>query len=195
MTKTLFYCRTSTRRQNLQMQIDAARKLGCAEEDIYVEQASGADRDRPILAEVIDKLETGDTLACYKLDRIGRSMAHVAGLLEEFEERGIKFKSTSDNLTTEGATGRLLTGIMISVSNFERDLIQSRVKSGLESARKRGVVGGRPRSLTDADLKRADELMKRDSMSAEDVSAILGCSRRTLFRRLKEVKDRELLTA
>ena len=61
------------------MQIDAATKsLGCAEEDIYVEQASGADRDRPILAEVIDKLEAGDTLACLQADRVGRSMAHVS---------------------------------------------------------------------------------------------------------------------
>ena len=85
MSKTIFYARVSTRDQNPALQIDAAQKLGVKSDDIYVEKASGSRHDRPVLAEAIAACEKGDTLACWKLDRVGRSVAHLSKLLADLE--------------------------------------------------------------------------------------------------------------
>ena len=87
MTKTVFYARVSTRDQNLALQIDAAKELGIKTENIFIEKASGTRHDRPELARAIAALGPGDTLACYKLDRIGRSLAHLSKLLDDKQRR------------------------------------------------------------------------------------------------------------
>ena len=84
MPKTIFYARVSTRGQKADLQLDAARKLGVRVENIYIEKASGIRHDRPVLAKALDALEKGDALACFKLDRIGRSLAHLSKLLEDW---------------------------------------------------------------------------------------------------------------
>jgi DNA invertase Pin-like site-specific DNA recombinase len=96
MPKTIYYCRVSTGDQNVNLQRDAAVKMGVRAENIYVEKASGSRADRPVLAKAIAACQRGDTLACYKLDRIGRSVAHLSRLLVELDERGVTFK-TADN--------------------------------------------------------------------------------------------------
>jgi len=74
MGRVVFYARVSTRDQKLDLQLDAARKLGVRTADLFVEKASGIRHDRPALAKALAVLKPGDTLACYKLDRIGRSL-------------------------------------------------------------------------------------------------------------------------
>jgi DNA invertase Pin-like site-specific DNA recombinase len=85
MAKTVFYARASTRDQNPSLQTDAAKQLGVKGENIFVEKASGSRNDRPVLARALAACEKGDTLACYKLDRIGRSLAHLTKLLADLE--------------------------------------------------------------------------------------------------------------
>ena len=85
MAKTVFYARVSTRDQNPSLQTDAAKQLGVKSENIFVEKASGSRHDRPVLARALAACEKGDTLACYKLDRIGRSLAHLTKLLADLE--------------------------------------------------------------------------------------------------------------
>ena len=105
MPKTIFYARVSTRGQKADLQLDAARKLGVRVENIYIEKASGIRHDRPVLAKALDALEKGDTLACFKLDRIGRSLAHLSKLLEDLERRGIHFRTTDGDLNHKAPTG------------------------------------------------------------------------------------------
>ena len=84
MVKTIFYARVSTRDQSLDLQVDAARRMGVKEEHIFRERASGARHDRPQLPKALAVMEKGDTLACFKLDRIGRSLPHLVTILEDF---------------------------------------------------------------------------------------------------------------
>jgi hypothetical protein len=93
MGRVVFYARVSTKDQKLDLQLDAARKLGVKTADIFVEKASSVRHDRPALAKAIAALQPGDTLTCYKLDRIGRSLVHVTKLLADLEERGPKFSN------------------------------------------------------------------------------------------------------
>jgi DNA invertase Pin-like site-specific DNA recombinase len=195
MGRTVFYARVSTSGQKLDLQIDAARKLGVKTEDIYVEKASGARHDRPVLAKALAALEKGDTLACYKLDRIGRSLSHLANLLAELEERGVHFRTVEDGLSTSGPTGRLLTHILGAISQFERDLIIERTTAGLRAAKKRGKQLGPPRKWSADMAKRARHLMTKDNFNADDAARVLGVSRRTLFRGLRAARDHDALAA
>ena len=190
MPKTVFYARVSTRDQNPGLQIDAAKKLGVKSENIFVEKASGSRHDRP-LKEALALLTKGDTLACYKLDRIGRSLAHLSKLLAELDERGIYFRTVEDNLDTSGSIGRLVLHILGSVAQFERDLIIERTRAGLASAVKRGTRLGAPVIWTADMVKRARALEKTGDMTRREVAKMLSVSERTLFRGLKAARDHD----
>ena len=77
-----------------------------------MEKASGVRHDRPVLAKALAALEKGDTLATYKLDRVGRSLVHVTKLLAELEERGIHFRTVEDGVSTQGSTGKLVMHVL-----------------------------------------------------------------------------------
>ena len=143
-SKTIFYARVSTRDQNPALQIDAAQKLGVKSDDIYVEKASGSRHDRPVFAQVLAACAKGDTLACWKLDRVGRSVAHLSKLLADLEARGVHFRTVEDGLDTRGSTGKLVLHMLGAVAQFERDLIIERTKAGLAIARKNGKRLGPP---------------------------------------------------
>jgi DNA invertase Pin-like site-specific DNA recombinase len=171
-------------RQKADLQIEAAKRLGVKTTNIYIERASGARHDRPVLAKALSALQKGDTLACYKLDRIGRSVHHLSGLLKDLDERGIHFKTADGTVNTTGPTGKLLLHVLGAVAQFERDLILERTRAGLAAARARGRVGGRPRKMTFEKVARARELMAAGELNADEVAAMLKLSRRTLFRGL-----------
>ncbi len=192
-TKTVFYARVSTRDQKADLQLDAARRLGIPVEDIFVEKASGIRHDRPILEKALATLNAGDTLACYKLDRIGRSLAHVTKLLKDLEARGIYFRTVEGDLNTKTSNGKLLLHILGSVAEFERDLILERTKAGLEAAKKRGKRLGPPLTWSPEMAKKARILMMKDGLNADDAAKVLGVSRRTLFRGLKAALDHDAL--
>jgi DNA invertase Pin-like site-specific DNA recombinase len=193
MGRVVFYARVSTRDQKLDLQLDAARKLGVKTADIYVEKASGIRHDRPALAKAIAALKPGDTLACYKLDRIGRSLVHVTKLLADLEERGIHFRTVEDGLSTQGSTGKLILHVLGAVAQFERDLILERTRAGLAAARKRGTRLGPPVKWRPDMATRAQSLMAKDGLNAGEAAKVLGVSRRTMFRGLKAAREHDEL--
>jgi DNA invertase Pin-like site-specific DNA recombinase len=195
MAKTVFYARVSTRDQKPDLQIEAAMRLGVKTANILVEKASGARHDRPVLAKALAALEKGDTLACYKLDRIGRSVHHLSGLLKELDERGLHFKTADGTVNTGGPTGKLLLHVLGAVAQFERDLILERTRAGLAAARARGRVGGRPLKMSLEKVARARELMAAGELSADEVAATLKVSRRTLFRGLASARAHDELAS
>ena len=195
MAKTLFYARVSTRDQKADLQIEAAKRLGVKTANIYVEKASGARHKRPVLDKVLAALQKGDTLATYKLDRIGRSLAHVSKLLKELQQRGIHFRTVDDNLDTRSSNGKLVLHILGAIAEFERELILERTRAGLAAARKRGKRLGPPIKWQADMVKRARNLMEKDGLNADEAARVLGVSRRTLFRGLKAARDHDELAA
>lgn len=193
MSKTIFYARVSTKDQNPAMQIDAAQKLGVKSDDIYVEKASGSRHDRPVLAEALAACEKGDTLACWKLDRVGRSVAHLSKLLADLEARGVHFRTIEDGLDTRGSTGKLALHMLGAVAQFERDLIIERTRAGLAMARKNGKRLGPPIKWQPDMVKQAKKLMKAGELTSQEVANVLKVSRRTLFRGLRAARDHDEL--
>mgnify|MGYP001839466187 CR=1 FL=1 len=113
-----------------------------------VQDVSGRTSDRPGLKRVLRTLSEGDTLVVWKLDRLGRSMRHLVGLVEELRERGINFKSLTDSIDTSSPMGRFFFHVMGALAEMERELIVERTHAGLAAARAEGRVGGRRPKLT-----------------------------------------------
>jgi DNA invertase Pin-like site-specific DNA recombinase len=90
-----------------------------------------------------------DVIAVWKIDRFGRSLRHLVNALAELEARRIAFVSLQDNLDLSTPSGRLMFQIVAAMAEFERALIQERVRAGLRNARAKGVMLGRPRRLVD----------------------------------------------
>jgi DNA invertase Pin-like site-specific DNA recombinase len=193
MTKIVFYARVSTKDQKLDLQLDAARRLGVVTENIFVEKASGARHDRPELAKALAALLPGDTLACYKLDRIGRNLVHLSTLVKELATRGVAFRTTEDGFNTQGSFGRLIIHVLGAVAEFERDLILERTRAGLQAARNRGARLGPPVKWSLDMARRAHALMQADGLNAGDAAKVLGVSRRTLFRGLRAAREHDEL--
>lgn len=173
------YARISTGGQNLEGQLDALQAAGC--ERVFEETASGTRSDRPVLAQALEFVREGDVLVTYRLDRIARSLPHLITIMDELSQRGVEFRSLTENLDTNSPGGRLIFHIFGAISNFEVDLIRERTRTGLDAARKRGRVGGRPRRMTDDKVRAAKKLLA-DGTPVKEVANSLGVSVPTLFR-------------
>jgi DNA invertase Pin-like site-specific DNA recombinase len=120
------YARVSTDDQDLSLQIDSVIGLGIDQENIFTE-ISGAKTDRPQLDACLAKLQQGDTLVVWRLDRLGRSMHPLGELIENVRNRGVGFRSVSDGLIdTTSPPGELIFQIFSALAQFERRLIQER---------------------------------------------------------------------
>lgn len=176
------YARVSTVDQNLALQRDALTAAGC--ERIFSDTMTGTSTERPGLTKALAALSAGDTLIVWKLDRLGRSLAHLVQLVADLGGRGIGFRSLSDPIDTESAGGRLVLHIMGALAEFERSLIVERTQAGLQAAKKRGRKLGRPTKLTAAQAGHARALLA----SGEDgrtVARSFGVARSTLYAALK----------
>ena len=175
------YARVSTDDQDLSLQMDSLIGLGVTQDDIYTDKVSGAKTDRPGLGACLAKLQQGDTLVVWRLDRLGRSMHHLVELIEELRDRGIGFRSVSDGLIdTTSPSGELIFHIFSALAQFERRLIQERTKAGLASARARGRCGGRPPiDLDEAKVRAARKLPDDRTLNIDDICTTLHISRST----------------
>lgn len=174
------YARVSTQDQNLDLQLDALDKAGC--EKVFTDKVTGANAARPGLDEALSHLRSGDTLVVYKLDRLGRSIRHLIDTIKMLEERKVGFKSLQEAIDTTTPGGKLVFHIFCALAEFERDLIRERTQAGLSSARARGRKGGRPKSLSDKQLKQARALIKDPSVPIGEICKTLKVSRSTLYR-------------
>lgn len=173
------YARVSTDEQNLELQLDALKKAGA--EKVYEEKVSGTRTSRPELDACLKSLRKGDTLVVWRLDRLGRSLQHLVETITELENEGVAFKSVSDSIDTSSASGKLMFHIFASLAEFERSLISERTKAGLESARKRGRVGGRRPKLNASQREAVRKMMKDPATSVSKVAKDFGVSRATLY--------------
>lgn len=180
------YARVSTKDQSLNLQQDALEEAGC--EKIYSEQIGGAKTDRPQLDEMIGHLRKGDVVVVWKLDRLGRSLRDLVNLISKLQDMEVGFQSLQDNIDTTTPAGKLTFHLFAALAEFERDIISSRTKAGLEAARARGRKGGRPKglSLKAQDKARlAESLYKEKERSIDKICDHLEISKPTLYRYLR----------
>jgi DNA invertase Pin-like site-specific DNA recombinase len=178
----LGYARVSTDDQTTALQLDALRLAGATEvfEDAGV---SGTAATRPGLQRALNKLQRGDTLMVWRLDRLGRSLADLIALVNDLKAKGCGFRSLTEAIDTNTAGGELVFHLFGAMAQFERSLIIERTRAGLAAARQRGVKLGRKRSLTVKQVAHARRLIDGGE-SPPEVARSLGVSRSTLWRAL-----------
>jgi DNA invertase Pin-like site-specific DNA recombinase len=179
--RKLGYARVSTKDQKLRMQRDALEAVGCA--PIYEDHGiSGAKARRPGLDDLLREAQPGDTVVVFKLDRLGRSVLHLADLLVRFQKSDIHFCSLSEGINTTTPGGKLVYHVFAAVAEFHRDIIVENTTFGMEAARRRGANIGRPHSLTPDAVVAAHSAMTQDGLSKADLALSLGVSRMTVDR-------------
>jgi len=175
------YARVSTPEQKIRSQLDALKRAGCVK--IYRDDGvHGDDWDRPGLSKALKALGPGDQLVVYKLDRLGRSMFEMMAIIVDLDRRGMTFCSLTQSFDTTTALGRGILAFMAAVAEDELDRIRERTRDGIEAARKRGKVIGRPRSLTSRQLARAHRAVIIERRPLAEVAASLGVVPVTLKR-------------
>ena len=184
MGRLIGYARVSTSDQDIRLQLDALRGVGCRDADIFLDTASGALPARPGLEACLQVLTPGDTLVVWRLDRLGRSMAHLVTLIEGLLQRQVGFRSLGDGaIDTTTASGELVFNIFSALAQFERRLIQERTRAGLVAARARGKIGGRrPIRPENPRVQMAYALYAAQSLTAAEICQALRISPATFYR-------------
>lgn len=185
MAVNIGYARVSTEEQNLDLQLAALREAGCIK--VFRDKASGVNARRKGLAEAIASCGAGDVLVVWKLDRLGRSLLDLIELIEGLNDRRIGLRVLAGHgamIDTTRPEGRMIFSILAVLAEFERELIRERTIAGMHAARARGVAIGRPRKLSQTQIRRAKTLIDSGSQSRVRVAARLGVHVATLRRAL-----------
>lgn len=180
------YARVSTVDQKLRMQLDALNANNC--DRIFKDHGvSGAKSSRPGLDELLSYIQAGDTVVVFKLDRLGRSVLHLADLLVKFRNEDIHFCSLSEGINTTTPGGKLVYHLFSAFAEFQREVIVENTVAGMEAARLRGKLIGRPRSLDPQIVALAHEAVMQRGLKRSEIADRLGVSRMTLDRSFKRL--------
>lgn len=173
--------------QDLAPQLAALTAAGC--DQVFREEASGGQSDRPELAHAIAALGPGDVLVVWKLDRLSRSLRDLLFTLEAITVVGAGFRSLTEAVDTTTPAGRLMTQTLGAFAEFERAMIRERTMSGLAHARQAGRLLGRRPSLTRQ--QRAEIIAKAESGqgSPAQLASLFRVSRSTVQRVLRDYRN------
>lgn len=193
MVTIIGYARVSTFEQILDLQRDALDAAGYKK--VFTDTASGGRSDRPGLMQALDYVREGDVLIIWRLDRLGRSLKYLIELITQLNERGIGFKSLTEQIDTTTSGGKLIFHVFGALAEFERDVIRERTQAGLAAARARGRMAGRPKKLgTGGTVAMAQALYDDKTHSIADICKTLGISRTTLYRYIQVKQPEEPTT-
>lgn len=178
------YARVSTQDQSPDLQLDALKGVGC--EEVFVEKVTGTGlKLRPELESCRRMLRAGDTLVVWRLDRLGRSLKDLVGIIQDLEDRKVGFKSLTESIDTTSAGGKLFFHIFGALAEFEHSLIRERTIAGLSAARARGRKGGRKPKLSKSDVKKAAAMLRDPTVTKTEVAEHFRTTRMTLNESLK----------
>ncbi len=182
------YARVSTKDQKLRMQLDALNAVDC---DLIFEDhgVSGGKAAREGLDKMLGESNAGDTVIVFKLDRLGRSVLHLADLLVRFRQEEIHFCSLSEGINTTTPGGKLVYHLFSAFAEFQRDIIAENTRAGLDAARKRGATLGRPQTLEMGVVLEAHQTINQQGLSVAEVARRLQVDRVTLARHIAKLTD------
>ncbi len=164
------YARVSTEDQNPALQLAALKKAGC--QKTFKDKRTGATTKRPALLRCFKTLQDRDMLIVWKLDRLARSLRDLVSMLDDFHQRGIHFRSLTEEINTSTPGGMLIFHIFAALVEFERGLIIERTRAGMNAARTRGVRPGPKPKLSGQQIEHSRKLIE-DGQRRED-ALVLG---------------------
>jgi DNA invertase Pin-like site-specific DNA recombinase len=183
------YARVSTIEQHTDGQ--EARLLADGAERVFTDKVTGTKASRPEWDKLFAQLRAGDTLVVTKLDRLGRSLINLIDVVHILGERKVELVILDMGIDTSTNHGKLIFHIMAALAEWEARIISERTVEGLAAARERhgGKLPGRGPSLSPDKVRIARDLFasrEANGMSAARIAEVVGCSRATLYRHLRE---------
>lgn len=185
------YGRVSTREQNLDRQQAALTAAGCIK--CFFDKASGKTTERPGLAAAMEYLRPGDVLVVVSLDRLGRSLEDLIGIVGQLKRSGVGFSSLHEKLDTTTAGGTFVFHVFAALAEFVRAIIVANTHEGLAAARARGQRLGRPPAMTPEKVAYARQLLAEPDRSMASIAMLLGVARSTLYKALPELQEADCL--
>ncbi|MEK4418592.1 recombinase family protein [Bacillus sp. FSL K6-0268] len=188
------YVRVSSVDQNLARQIEQLQQIGI--DILYQEKASGADRHRSILQQLLQHVQKGDMIWVTDLTRITRSTAELFELVAYIQKKGANLQSVKDtwlDLTSENPYSQFLLTVMGGVNQLERDLIRMRQREGIEIAKQKGKYVGRVEKYHEKhpNLEQALALYAQRKMTIHQICEQTQISKSTLYRKLRMLSVRK----
>jgi len=168
------------------LQLDALRAAGVLEDNLHVDKASGAKRNRPGLSLALKDGREGDTFVVWKLDRLTRSVADLYEIMAFLDAKKVGFRSLTESIDTTTPGGRLILGVLAVIAQFERELTAQRTAAGIKAmlARDRKKKWGRKPLLTPAKIERAGRMLN-SGKSGPEVAKHFGVSTPTIYQHWK----------
>ncbi len=190
MSKVAVYARVSTAGQNLDGQrAEIQRWLdgnGITGAEWFIDKASGNTLKRPAFQRLQAAIFAGEitTIACYRLDRLSRSLREGIEVLCDWCDKGLRVVAVTQQIDFNGAVGRMLGAVLLGIAEMEQETRKERQAAGIKAAKAAGVYRGRQHGTTKATPARAVELRDR-GLTVDEIATSLGVSTRTAFRYLR----------
>lgn len=180
--KKIAYLRVSTQEQRPDRQVEGLKGLA---DELHIETLSATSRCRPIYSEIVGRLEPGDLLVVWDLDRAYRSVVDALTEAEKLRQRGVGLWIVSLAIDLSTPAGHFIYTMMGALAEFERRTLSQRTKEGLAAARQRGQRLGRPTKLTDQQLRHARHQLDTKAGTVRELAEAFNVVPWTLSRCLK----------
>ena len=187
-------CSTNEKKQDIDRQKRDLKKLGVDPQNIFWEYESGTKNDRVQLDRLMNTVHEGDTIVALEVSRLTRSTQKLCSIIDEIKEKKLKLiidKSITVDCTPGHEIDPMTKGMLMMWGVFaelEHDIICQRVKSGMENARAKGSVIGRPKTTEDnipAVFMRYYPKYIKKEMNVSELSKLCGMSRTTIYKYIK----------
>ena len=185
------YARTSTKEQNPERQRVALQEEDC--EELFVDQCSGKNVERPQLQLMMSKLRAGDTVVVKSVDRLARNTKDLLALLDEAKNKGAQVRFIDNRLTFDDSpTSNFMITMLGAVGELERSFIRQRQSEGIEIAKSNNVYKGRPVSKkTEAAKVKIAEKLARGVFTDKEIYESVKVSRASFYRIKKEIQTEQ----
>jgi DNA invertase Pin-like site-specific DNA recombinase len=181
----LGYARVSTQQQKLDLQIEALQNEGVREDRIFTDKATGSSDKREGLQRLLIRAESGDSILCTKMDRLGRNTADMVNIVDDCFKKGIAIRFLENGLSTEGTMGKMVIQILAAVAEAERARILERTNEGRSAAMDAGIKFGRKKlAITDKVKK-----MILEGANFRKANEEVGVSQATFYRIKKAINN------
>ena len=175
------YIRVSTTHQNT-----ARQEINAEEFDkVYIDKQSGKDTARPELQKMLDFVREGDVIYFESFSRLSRSLPDLLATLDTLEQKGVKWVSEKEQISTEGASGRLIVAVLGAIAQYEREINKERRDYGFKQAKAEGRVG-RPRAVITPAFVEAYKKWQAGEITAKQAMRDAGMSKSVFYRKVKE---------
>lgn len=181
------YARISTPQQSMELQIENLQRSGCEKifTDIYTRIGSA----RPGFEDMVSHLRPGDVVTVTTLDRLGRSNRFLLELLDEWNKKDIHVHILSHQIDTTTVNGKFLYSIMAALAEQEKNLINERIRKGIEAAKAKGRSGGRKATLSEKEMKKLKEIYDQKILGLKEISAMYKISIPTIYNYLNRLQN------